>query len=209
MAHSALNSTLAIIILAGGSSSRLGQAKQLVKVQNETLIAKQCHLALSVTSHVYVVVGCQAQVIAHSIEHLPVHIVNNLDWQLGMGSSITHGIKALPNHITAVMLLLVDQWQLTPKLLNTFVQAWRRAPEKIHCATKTQDNVQGPPVIFPYTYFRTLSEQKPSSGAKRLLKKHMHSVISLPLDEAFVDLDTPKQLAQCLNYYQTMNSDLA
>ncbi|MFT4929650.1 MAG: CTP:molybdopterin cytidylyltransferase MocA, partial [Phenylobacterium sp.] len=72
----------------------------------------------------------------------------------------------------------------------------------------------GVPAIFPRQYFFELSQpcrkntsqnrSKNSGGAKQLLKRHQHNVITVPMTNAAADLDTPEQLAQLSNdpFYQ-------
>lgn len=208
MAHPTVNDELAVVILAAGSSSRLGQPKQLVQLQGTTLIAKQCEHALTLTKHVFVVVGCNADNVSLAINHLPVNVVNNPNWQQGMGSSIMSGINALPLSITGVMLLLVDQWQLTDADLTLITQSWQQSPGSI-IAAQNDTGALSPPIIFPCDFITELLQISPNAGAKAIVHKHSDKVISVPLVAAFSDLDTPEQLQQCLRYFQTMNSDLA
>ncbi|OKY26281.1 MULTISPECIES: nucleotidyltransferase family protein [Thalassotalea] len=208
MAYSTIESELAVIVLAAGSSSRLGQPKQLVEVQGNKLIARQCELALTLTNNVLVVVGCYAEKVSDAVNHLPVNVVNNPNWQQGMGSSIAAGINALPSTVKGVMLLLVDQWQLTAADLALTKQTWQQASNSIICA-RGKSGAFSPPIIFPRDYFKQLKHIPPDSGAKAIVNQHGDNVISLSLEAAFADLDTPEQLQHCLRYFQTMNSDLA
>jgi len=52
----------AIILLAAGQSSRLGQPKQLIEINHESLLIRQCKMSLSLTKHVYCVLGFQSDI---------------------------------------------------------------------------------------------------------------------------------------------------
>ncbi|MDO6426389.1 nucleotidyltransferase family protein [Thalassotalea sp. 1_MG-2023] len=208
MAYPTIESTLAVVILAAGCSSRLGQPKQLVEVQGCTLIERQCELALTLTEDVFVVVGYHAEKVKKVINHLPVKVITNINWQQGMGSSIAAGVNALPSTVKGAMLLLVDQWQLTAADLALTKQTWHQSSNNIICA-RGKSGALSPPIIFPCDYFKQLKHIPPDSGAKAIVNQHGDNVISVSSEAAFADLDTPEHLQQCLRYFQTMNSDLA
>jgi molybdenum cofactor cytidylyltransferase len=204
---------LAIILLAAGSSSRLGQPKQLLPFQQTNLLVYQCQQALQVGEQLYqalsiqvhCVLGFQADVMSKHIAHLPVNVVINHDWQQGLSSSIAHGIASLPADIDAALLLLIDQWRVTTSDLQQFIEQWQQSPQSMLTATKasaTKKQLTGPPIIFPKCYFQQLSTLKAGQGAKHLVNEHIKQVKTVELDHAFIDLDTTKQLSQMRTFLQ-------
>jgi len=192
-----INKKLSIIILAAGASSRLGQAKQLVNLNGQSLLERQCNLALSLTENTYCVLGGDANKHKQVIGGKPINVVVNDYWQQGMATSIAAGVKALPSHIDAVMIILVDQWQLTPEHIERVAKLWLQSPEMIIATSHNASNAKkiGPPVIFPKRVFSQLIELKGDSGAKSILAKYREWLNIIEIPEAFVDLDTPEQLA--------------
>src|SRR5476651_1174100 len=78
-----------IIILAAGSSSRLGKPKQNLIYNGKTLLQNAIDTASSsLCKPIMVVLGANAVVIKPTIESLPVNILNNENWQEGIASSI-------------------------------------------------------------------------------------------------------------------------
>jgi molybdenum cofactor cytidylyltransferase len=188
----------AIIVLAAGQSSRLGQMKQLLSVKDKSLIEVQLALALKVTKNVYCVLGYQAEQIASRIDHLPIMTIINSNWADGMASSIAVSVKALTPDIKAVMIVLVDQWQLTVNDLIHHRVHWQSNQDAIVVA---QDKISaelkekmGPPVIFPHNYFAELTQLTGKQGAKPILHKYQNALLKIPLANAFTDVDTPEQL---------------
>lgn len=194
-------SNVAIIVLAAGQSSRLGQMKQLVSIKGKSLIENRLEQALKVSNKVYCVLGFNANKINLRIGHLPIHTIINHNYCDGMASSIAAGVAALPADISAAMIVLVDQWQLTSSDLINHISHWQINSDAIIVAqsidptrTAGRENM-GPPVIFPQQYFSELKALTGNKGAKTLLAKYNDKLLKVPLAQAFFDLDTPEQLS--------------
>jgi len=205
----------AVMILAAGQSSRLGHPKQLVEIQGETLLLKQCKMALSITKHVYCVLGSNADTFKSHLKPLPINVVENTAWEAGMSSSISCAIPLLPSSTKHVMIILVDQWQLTKSLLIPFTQTLTTHKDKIITSSYSitgntpanvvdkhaskianNHNLIGPPTIFPKKYFTALSSLSGEKGAKVLMVNEIKNVIQFPMPEAFVDLDNAHDLSK-------------
>lgn len=200
MSNVDIKDSLAVMILAAGASSRLGQMKQLLSIENTSLIERQLRLSLAISNHVFCVLGCKHDKVMPYIAHLPITTIINTQWQQGLASSIACGVRKLPKHISAVMLVLVDQWQLTEQDFFNYQQQWVNHTELIHTTVMQSSNSQnekwGPPTIFPQRYFAELTKLTGDQGAKSLLQKESVKLQKLYLPRAFIDVDTPKQLVE-------------
>src|SRR4051812_6293642 len=84
------------VILAAGSSTRMGQPKQLLELGGKTMIVRAAEAALASSAWpVVVVLGSNAEKIRPALARLPVLIVDNEAWPEGMASSIRIGIATL------------------------------------------------------------------------------------------------------------------
>ncbi|WP_286266171.1 nucleotidyltransferase family protein [Thalassotalea atypica] len=201
---------IAIIVLAAGSSSRLGQPKQLVEIEHQSLIYRQCQLASTLTPHVYCVIGCQALQMRSALSELEVNVVENIAWSDGMGSSISAAISQLPVHIEAAMIVLVDQWKLTQADLNLLVKQHINSPQMIiqsRQVNRQEKKANGPPVIFPKRFFTNLIGLKGEQGAKPIVEKFKSSTLMVDIPNAFEDIDTPEQLAKVTMFLSKMKKD--
>ncbi len=121
---------LAAVILAAGSSTRLGQPKQLLGVGGATLVARAADAALRAgASPVIVVVGADEPAVRSALGDRPLVIVRNEAWASGMASSLRLGIAAARQAqppADAVLVAPCDQPALDAACLRRLVDAHRR-----------------------------------------------------------------------------------
>lgn len=184
------------LLLAAGSSSRLGQPKQLLRWQGQTLLRNAARGALeSGVSPVVVVLGSRPDLMAPELAGLPVQIVTNGDWETGMGSSLTFGLQALEARASkppdAVLVLLCDQPLVTAAHLQTILD--RYADSKKHVvASEYSEGVTGPPCLFSRAFFPKLRTLSPAQGARALLGRlSPEECARVPFPGGLMDVDTP------------------
>lgn len=196
----------AIIILAGGSSSRLGKPKQLVKFQGESLIKQAVKTALQTACNpIIVVTGFLHEELLDEVENLPVQISHNPDWKEGMGSSIRAGITALKqlenqNSVDAVLFLLCDQPLIPSEHLNVLITQFYQHKRSI-VATGYADT-QGVPAIFDKSFFSVLENLPGNRGAQSLFKQYQDQLIVVPFEGAAIDVDTEEDYAKLIKLSQ-------
>ncbi|WP_448563543.1 nucleotidyltransferase family protein [Thalassotalea ganghwensis] len=203
-----MNHRLAIVILAAGCSSRLGQNKLMVEIEGESMIRRQCQLVSSFQYPVYCVTGFQSESVAKELSSLPITIIENRQWSQGLASSIkaaSVNVTASPNgSIEQLIYVLADQWLLDKSCLKGFLAFSLANPNHIVVASqldidpqisKSQLSTIGPPVSFPKSLFPTLNQLSSGSGAKRVISDNLSLALPYFLPEAFTDLDTQQQLA--------------
>ena len=105
--------TCAAIILAAGASTRLGQPKQLIRIDGETMLRRATRLAVEAgSSPVIAVLASDEAQLTRELAGLPASIVINGEWQTGMASSLKCGLQAvLATDLNQenVMVLVCDQ----------------------------------------------------------------------------------------------------
>ena len=181
----------AILILAAGSSSRMGKPKQLLPYKNTTLLGIAIEQAQkSNVNAVFCVLGANAEIIEKSIEKHQIETIYNPNYKDGLSSSIVTGIDYLSTKdFDAVLILLADQPKITSSFLNQLLKTSEENIAKI-IACNYDKNI-GVPAIFPKKYFVELLKLKGDKGAKDLLKKYQTEIITMkPFD--LIDIDTKK-----------------
>jgi CTP:molybdopterin cytidylyltransferase MocA len=186
-----------MVVLAAGASRRLGQPKQLVMLGGESLLRRQCRLALETgLGPVAVILGCRADECAATIVDLPVARHINERWAEGLGASIHLAAQvAVANDAAGLLLMHVDQHRLTAADLHLLRAAWIGSHSLDACVANHGDDF-GPPVIFPRDCFANLLQLDGDAGARRVLAAlPANSVRRVEAPNAFHDLDLPADLA--------------
>lgn len=183
---------IGVILLAAGGSSRLGQPKQLLKYNGQSLLAHSIQAALSSKAQVTVVVlGANASALKEEIKENPVHIVVNTAWQTGMASSIQSGIKEFSDicpSAEGVVLMVCDQPFVTSSIVNDLLEAHVKTGKPIIACS--YENTFGPPVFFHASFFPALLQLKGDVGARSLIRQHAGNVEVIPFPEGRFDVDT-------------------
>lgn len=188
-----MNASLSILIPAAGSSSRLGEAKQLVEYTGKPLLQHIADTALSVfPSEVIIVTGADSDDIQSAVASRQIKWVLNKEWQKGLGGSIAAGAKAIHPASAGVMILLCDQWRIGQSDLLKIIDAWRSEKDAIVTASWRGQTM--PPVIFPSDCFEQLQNLSGQKGAQSVLKEQAMRVRTVPMKNATFDLDQPEQL---------------
>jgi molybdenum cofactor cytidylyltransferase len=181
-----------IVILAAGSSTRLGQPKQLLEFQGTSLIQRITQIAVkAVQKPVVVILGANSSLIHSQLTHLPVHIVNNPDWPQGMTSSIRKGLSALLYYspdTEGVIFAVCDQPYITPDLFLEMISVGSKSYKSIVACL--YNNVFGTPVLFKKEYFDVLLALKDNEGARKIIQNHPESVEGVPFPLGIFDVDT-------------------
>jgi len=190
-------SSIGAVIIAAGSSSRLGQPKQLLKLNGEMLLQRAIRIAQqSGLSPVLVVLGAHRRHIESQIDFSGASIIVNGEWEEGMASSIRFGIEALKKdapEAQGVLLMICDQPAVTAEHLCRMLDAFRQHPAGRIASVYASR--RGIPAIFPLQAFPDLLALRGDHGARGLLADKDCEVFEIPLDGGELDIDRPEDLA--------------
>jgi len=181
----------AIVILAAGRSSRLGQPKQLLRYQGKTLVEHAASTALASGAHeVVVVVGAESERVRAVLSSLPIRIVENPDWQEGMGVSIRCGVASLLPDSGCVVIALCDQPKITADHLRHLVESCLESGSAI--AASSYAGTLGAPCAFARSMFPNLLALQGDAGARDLIRNSQNQVAVVEFDAGNLDVDTPQ-----------------
>lgn len=193
--------TLATIILAAGGSTRLGQPKQLLTLNGQTLVRRITDVALSLAvGPVVIVLGANYEPIQAELADLPVQTPINADWQEGMASSLRTGLLAVADEpIDAFLILLTDQPYVTAELLLLLIRTYQQTGAGIvACRYGSPADSPGAPIgvpsLFAVRYKDELLQLTGDEGARKLIQQHAADCAEVPFAGAIIDLDTPQDV---------------
>ncbi|WP_129631491.1 nucleotidyltransferase family protein [Candidatus Oscillochloris fontis] len=189
------------LLLAAGSSRRMGQPKQLLAWQGQPLVrhvARQA-LAARAVERVIVVLGAAAPQVRTALAGLGprLTLIENPAYATGQASSLRVGLAALPAQSAAVLVLLVDQPLVTPGLIDHLIAAYRAQPDAL-ALVPTYQGQRGTPTILGREMFDHLRELDGDVGARAVFAAYPDRVCRVAVDDpaVVVDLDTPADYAQ-------------
>jgi molybdenum cofactor cytidylyltransferase len=179
------------VVLAAGGSTRLGKPKQLLTFRGETLISRVVRAAAEAgCDPVVVVVGEIGDAIRQAIDGTGATIVENADWQSGLGTSIRRGLGEMARSIDAVLLLTCDQPFVDRGVIAALIAAQEETGKPI--VASSYANTLGVPALFQRSCFKALLALPDDSGAKKLIEDQAADVASIPFEAGAIDIDTPE-----------------
>jgi len=178
----------ALVILAAGESSRMGQPKQNLIYKGQTLLQRAVDTGLaSACATVIVVLGANSKLIPPIPETATLY---NKHWKDGMASSIKMAMLEIDKDATfdKVIIMLCDQPFVSATLLDAMMDKQTQSGKPIvACAYK---GTIGVPVLFDSVLFNELLQLQGKEGAKKLLKDHPHDIAEIPFEQGSIDIDT-------------------
>ncbi len=182
-----MHSQIPIIILAAGSSSRLGQPKQLLQYQGQTLLNRTISLAAEVSKNISVVLGANYSLISSSIISTNCNIVFNELWEQGMSTSIQKGLQKYAE-AEKIIITLCDQPYLSANILLALIAKSNQTDLPI--VASNYGTEIGVPILFKKLLFNDLMSLKGEKGARAILPKYTSSMAEIPFPNGEIDIDT-------------------
>lgn len=183
------------IVLGAGAASRMGEPKQLLKWQGETLVQRAIRQAENLQKGpVILVLGANAALIEAELQEGGYQIAHNEAWKTGMGSSIVCGLQALlawSDPMAGVLITLVDQPLINTSDLEKIVAIFKK--NNLPLVAAFYGNTLGVPALFSADLFPELLTLSGQKGAKAIISKYRQSLAKLDLPAAKLDLDTPEE----------------
>jgi molybdenum cofactor cytidylyltransferase len=179
----------------------MGTPKQLLPIQGTSLLRHLAKISVaSMCDPIAVVLGANIHQIRPEIEDLPLQIVDNPQWQAGMGTSVSMGLAALLKRepgLNAVLILVGDQPFVSTVLIDRLVTAYQSQIHQI-VASGYLDTV-GVPALFSDRYFAELLNLNSDAGARRIIQKHLSETYTIDFPQGAIDLDTPDEYRSFLD----------
>ena len=183
---------IGIIILAAGTSRRLGKPKQLIPYLGKPLIQNITEVAINSSYQpIIVVLGAYKDIIEPHLNHFNINLAFNEKWSQGISTSIKCGlnyIQKLESNLDGIILMLCDQPFVSSHLINQLVVKYRQEnPLIVACE---YSDIIGVPALFDKSLFSELFNLTGDIGAKKLILRYHKDVLKIPFAKGEIDLDT-------------------
>jgi len=190
--------SVAAIVLAAGSSSRMGRPKQVLPVDGKSLVRRAGEAAAGSKALTTVVVtGAARDLVEQELHDLPLQLVHNPTYEQGMSTSLRAGLAlvAPDARIQAVVVLLADQPFVDASIVDALIARYEHGRAKI--VRPRYVGQPGNPVLWDRSLFAALAAQTGDQGGRSLLQQHAAEIVWVDLPDARLqfDVDTPEAYA--------------
>ncbi len=190
------------LILAAGSSERMGKPKQLLSYQMKTLLQR----VIDTTNTLELYSRCL--VLGHNADHFinqtdiprDMEVLVNPQYHRGIGSSLKYGVKHIVKRedIEAILIMLCDQ----PLINTSFYRKLllKAKGEKQLIIATSYAEIVGVPCIIKRSLFSEILEIDDGKGAKALISNHEDDVFVVLNEKAAMDVDTLEDYQKLLDF---------
>src|SRR5215469_669644 len=186
------HSRVAAVILAAGMASRMGGAKQLLRLGDHTVLEHVLeNVRTSGVGDLVLVLGHAAETIRKSIDAKNLNILVNDAYREGMGSSLRTGVSALPAEIDAAFIVLADQPFVQPSTLRLLMDRYRESNAQI--VIPMYKGFRGNPILLDRSVFPEVMALTGDIGCRAIFGNHLEGIVKVPVEDLGILLDVDSQ----------------
>jgi molybdenum cofactor cytidylyltransferase len=182
------------LVLAAGSSRRMGSPKQLLMVRGKPLLELVVEQAnTSRLDDVLVVLGAAADEIQSRVDLGRARVLVNPDHAAGMASSLKAGLASLNASVKRVVVILGDQPDVDAKLLNRLLLL--QESSGLPAAALDFNGLLHPPVVLKRELWADLMSLEGDVGCRAVIRARPELVAKLSVEGDLthpIDVDTPE-----------------
>lgn len=189
------------VLLAAGSSSRMGRTKQLLQLGDKPIIGHCIDAMLDAgVSDCVVVLGAEESEIAWLLRGLPVTIAVNDVPGSDMAESVRAGLKLISASSSGVLIGLSDHPLVSPETMKTLIREHAAFPGSIIIPVYLRK--RGHPSLFPVPALREIFF---GGNLRDIVRQDPARVrlVDVPDEGVVLDMDTPGDYEAILRYYRS------
>ena len=182
------------LVLAAGSSRRMGSPKQLLMVRGKPLLELVIgQVNASNLDEVVVVLGAAAEEIQSRVDLGRARVLVNPEHSAGMASSLKAGVASLGPDVDRAIVILGDQPDVDSKLLNRLLDL--QESSGLPAAALDFNGLLHPPVVLKRELWADLMSLEGDVGCRAVIRARPELVAKLPVETDLthpIDIDTPE-----------------
>lgn len=183
----------AAVVLAAGSSTRMGENKMLLALGAETVVRRAVRAAVEAElDPVIVVLGHEPERVRAALAGLSFRAVVNPDHLSGKGTSLQFGIAEVASTTTAAaaVVMLADMPFVTAAML---ARVAAREGTAARMVVSRYGEVNAPPILYDRSLFAELLALPGEACGKEMVRRHRAEAVALSWPEhALADIDRPE-----------------
>ncbi len=183
---------VAAVVLAAGSSTRMGANKLLLRLDGETLVARAARAAADARlDPVIVVLGHEAESVRRALDGVACRPIFHASHASGQASSLRAGIAAVPEEAGAAVVILADMPHVTAEMIAAAAALYRETGAAL--VLTDYGGVVAPPTLYARSLFAEIAGG--DEPGREIIRRHRGEArsVSWPPDR-LADLDEPKDL---------------
>lgn len=180
------------LLLAAGTSSRMGANKMLLTIDGEPMIRRAARRAAAGgLSPLIVVLGHEAERARAQLVGLDCRVVVHPGYEQGVTTSVHAGLRALPEEAAAVMVVLADMPHVTSEMVEEMIARYRASTAPL--VISDYEGVNAPPMLYDRCLVPELLAMHEGGCGKQVVKRHKAEaeVVTWPA-AALADVDRPE-----------------
>jgi molybdenum cofactor cytidylyltransferase len=188
------NSRVSAIVLAAGRSMRMGEAKQMLRVGEHTVLERTLeNVRDSGVDEIVLVLGFSAE----SIQRLlPAALLDNLKvvvnpaYEKGMASSLQVGLSKVSPETGAALIVLADQPFVCSATIDRIIERYRQSDAEI--VIPFYKGQRGNPALLDRSVFQEVMALEGDMGCRAIFGNHAEGIVEVDVDDAgiLLDIDT-------------------
>lgn len=180
------------IILAAGSSKRMGRQKLLLPLKDNTIIGKVIETVKRCKLYGEILVVYQSVEVMVRTKEYDVKTVYNEKAEDGQSTSVIAGIRNSDSHTNAYMFIAGDQPFITVDIIEELICTWKQNQTSI--VIPKYDGKRGMPTIFPVSFKQELMNITGDTGGRTVIENNLDKVIFVDFSYSMAgfDIDTPE-----------------
>jgi molybdenum cofactor cytidylyltransferase len=182
----------AVVLLAAGLSTRMGENKLLLPWTNEANIIETSAIPttqIQAMQHI-AVVSRDASRVSDALVNLGYLTVENPAPEAGMASSIRIALQCVHDDVDAIIVCLGDMPFIKANIIAQLMQSFDPTDGRALCFVRHRGQ-RGNPVVVGRRFFGELAELSGDIGARVILDRYPHLVHPVDVDDdsVLVDID--------------------
>jgi len=190
---------IAAVVLAAGSSSRMGKPKQTLQLEGWSMLERVLQtLSQTKVDRVVVVLGAHSSAVRGGVKFGREKVVLNPRFKEGMSGSLRIGLAEV-EEADAAIIVLGDQPFVSPGTIDRIIDAY--VSSKSPVVVPVYRGRRGNPVLFDRSLFPQIRRIRGDVGAKSVVAGNEDKLLQVDVNDEgiLVDIDTPSDYSNAVS----------